>query len=1015
MRKITLLILCVFSAGSALLGQIWQGYVDVKKDHIVEEGKVLEIMPGTVVRFASDAKLIIDGGILLAQGLEKDPIRLTSYEPESGGNDFWRGIDFIKADQDTSRIEHCVIENIIRNDGKGSIDLSNSIVKVRNTRIHNNESSRGGAFFVDNSALTLEHSIIENNTAQQHGGAVSILNSDTYLANVKFFKNTFINNRVEGEKSVGGGAVYIEELDNEEGIKSNILIQENNIISNTVRDLKGLYTGNGGGISIITGQGHSVSLIGNKIMYNVSGSGGGLYVEHISKKGTGEHIFTNNIISNNTSSEKSGGVLYRTGLTENIENIIFENNDIVNNHNTDGKSGAGGLFIEFDDKIGNLFEMRNMIFYNNYLGSEISDVATIPYTYPGSFISYSNFTSKIEGTGNIEGDPMFMRKVENHGALPYRNFLRGDYRLSLESPCVDAGDPKIPSVEPDGTIVNMGAYGNTNEATTSIFETIIYTKPVSVLVKRGETVLLNTREYKETVELTELRIEDGGQIFIASKPYDPEIFIESLVTEGAKIGDLYTTRIQRLPDPNGSELPYNILRVNSMDCTGARFSNMAVSCISPGKDLTLRDSHIYLFDFNAELTGITADAENAYIENNIIDNFNIGIYFGGGKANGKAARKGRITNNTVSFNAVEATKGVTNKGIVTENSLADIEDNIVIDADTGIEALGSSSGRITNNTISFNVSEATKNKTARKAIHLTDNSSYEVDNNRIISNDDRSTEIHALSVDNSFVNAHYNAISFSDSGSGYRYGFYAIGLSENSIFINNTVYNANKGIYFENTVNLIEIINNIFYGPKTYSDIHSDSKNLILLNNNIVGSISPGSVHHEENTLSDDPLFQSTRINDFYLWRDSKCINTGRYDERYHVYGENYYGSAPDIGAFEFWQESQFYAPQNVSCVISATTVSLSWSRVPDAVSYSIYRSDNPYAGFSIVANTSSTSWSGSTSGSDKYFYYVTASREGVKDIPYVEDTGINFDIPVVKTPASIDKNELKIKNSLTQ
>jgi len=59
--------------------------------------------------------------------------------------------------------------------------------------------------------------------------------------------------------------------------------------------------------------------------------------------------------------------------------------------------------------------------------------------------TYSNIEDGWTGIGNIDNDPLFVDP------------LNGDYHLSVNSPCINAGDPASP-LDPDGTRADMGAY-----------------------------------------------------------------------------------------------------------------------------------------------------------------------------------------------------------------------------------------------------------------------------------------------------------------------------------------------------------------------------------------------------------------------------------------------------------------------------------------------------------------------------------------------------------------------------
>jgi len=108
--------------------------------------------------------------------------------------------------------------------------------------------------------------------------------------------------------------------------------------------------------------------------------------------------------------------------------------------------------------------------------------------------TYSCIEDLDEGEGNIHSDPLFI-DVPN-----------GDYHLQMTSPCVNAGDPASNSSQEPGDgdgRINMGAYGNTPEATlvhggdgTSCTLTVIVDhgsvikKPDKESYTRGEQVML---------------------------------------------------------------------------------------------------------------------------------------------------------------------------------------------------------------------------------------------------------------------------------------------------------------------------------------------------------------------------------------------------------------------------------------------------------------------------------------------------------------------------------------------
>ena len=73
-------------------------------------------------------------------------------------------------------------------------------------------------------------------------------------------------------------------------------------------------------------------------------------------------------------------------------------------------------------------------------------------------LEHNDMSTLVYGENNLEIDPLFSTDP-------------GSYMLQETSPCIDAGDPKANCSQepaPNGGRVNVGAYGNSAEASKSI-------------------------------------------------------------------------------------------------------------------------------------------------------------------------------------------------------------------------------------------------------------------------------------------------------------------------------------------------------------------------------------------------------------------------------------------------------------------------------------------------------------------------------------------------------------------
>jgi parallel beta-helix repeat protein len=180
-------------------------------------------------------------------------------------------------------------------------------------------------------------------------------------------------------------------------------------------------------------------IVGN---YNSNGNeGGGITCK------SQNPLILNCLIANNKS-RVSGGGIYGAGSANVFGFTAPEviNCTIVNNIANDEE--GGGVFAE------DSLTMRNSIVWGNQSCS--TDFHNI--VAPDHEVAYSDIEGGWSGEGNISQAPFFIGRFEE------------DHHLHPSSPCIDSGDPQDVFVNepvPNGGRINMGAYGNTPEATSS--------------------------------------------------------------------------------------------------------------------------------------------------------------------------------------------------------------------------------------------------------------------------------------------------------------------------------------------------------------------------------------------------------------------------------------------------------------------------------------------------------------------------------------------------------------------
>jgi|GEM_PF-6884645 len=79
--------------------------------------------------------------------------------------------------------------------------------------------------------------------------------------------------------------------------------------------------------------------------------------------------------------------------------------------------------------------------------------------------------------------------------------------------------------------------------------------------------------------------------------------------------------------------------------------------------------------------------------------------------------------------------------------------------------------------------------------------------------------------------------------------------------------------------------------------------------------------------------------------------------------------------------------PANVTTSIISGMLKIDWDDMPNANSYLLYASDEPYGVFTLESVVTTSTWSGSISTATKKFYYIVSSTESFKNI---DDIGLS-------------------------
>ena len=238
--------------GNISANTTWSGNILVNCDINVLSGKTLTIQPGTKIIMTGHYR-IRNYGRILAQGTSTQPIDIYAWNHSEG----WKGFYFsnVVTANDTSKFEYCNIEyaNNTSSGGAFYINQSHKTI-IRNCIIANNKAGYGGAFYLNYTKAKLIGNLIVNNTANNtRGGGI-------YLYGTSSYNPTIINNTISNNMSSSYGAGFYKGGSTIPIMKNNIIWGNKDIygnhalmdniypttgISMTYSDIEGAYTGTG--------------------------------------------------------------------------------------------------------------------------------------------------------------------------------------------------------------------------------------------------------------------------------------------------------------------------------------------------------------------------------------------------------------------------------------------------------------------------------------------------------------------------------------------------------------------------------------------------------------------------------------------------------------------------------------------------------------------------------------------------------------------------------------------------
>jgi|GEM_PF-5273128 len=319
-----------------------------------------------------------------------------------------------------------------------------SVSIVDNAIVHNTANYCAGlAVYCADGSQDICNNVISANDSLNEGGGLGVFGFAVYAPGLTWWSVAANSIADNSAGTIGGGLIS-------DGIDGTFTVARNCIAANRAG-------GNGGGVHSTGG----IGFLENNILRNVAQDGGGIYFS------SQPRYVMNNVIAGNAAAGMGGGVACG-------EIGLLTQNTIANN----SASGGGGLHIRGEATVSNSILWNNTV--SNGSGSQVhlapgAGVCSLSYNAicgeSGALFAGSNASFIL--SHNIDSDPLFANgDYDFHLASERGRWCpTGSWQNdAVSSPCIDAGDPAADYSNepmPNGSRLNLGAYGNTIYASKS--------------------------------------------------------------------------------------------------------------------------------------------------------------------------------------------------------------------------------------------------------------------------------------------------------------------------------------------------------------------------------------------------------------------------------------------------------------------------------------------------------------------------------------------------------------------